>query len=157
MKTLSQPKEFVATETLDIKSGLRKISNVRIVGPVRKETQVELSHTDAIFLKIKPIVRESGNLNGTPGVILVGPKGEIKIKKGVINTWRHIHCNPKEAKKLGLKNGMAVSVYTKGIRSITFHNVKVHVNPDYRFCMHLDTDEGNAACIIDKGEGYLVI
>lgn len=161
MRWLIQPGEFAAEEKLDIQNSLRpdakKISNIRIVGPVRKQTQVELSRTDTIFLKVKSMVRESGNLKGTPGVVLVGPRGKIKIKEGVINTWRHIHCNLKESQELGLKNKMLVSVKTMGIRSITFHNVIVQVKPNYRLSMHLDTDEGNAASIVKKGIGYLII
>lgn len=157
LKNLSQLDEFAAEEKIDVEENKRKIFGVRIIGPVRGKTQVELSHTDLIFLRIKPVVRESGDIKDTPGALLIGPKGKVRIKEGVINAWRHIHCSCKEAKELGLKNGMVVSVETKGICSVTFHNVKVHVNPDYQLCMHLDTDEGNAACIIDKGEGYLVI
>ncbi len=161
LRELSQPGEFAAEERIDIQNSLkpnaRKIPNVRILGPIRNQTQVELSHTDAIFLKVKPIIRESGNLKGTPGAVLVGSQGKIKIKEGVINAWRHIHCNSKESQKLGLKNRMLVSVKTMGIRSITFHKVRVQVKPNYRLCMHLDTDEGNAACIIKKGRGYLII
>jgi len=156
LKKLTQSEEFAAKEKLDIQVKSRKIPNVRVMGLVRRETQVELSHTDGVFLRIELPVRESGYLKGTPGAILIGPKGRIKIKKGVINAWRHIHCSPKEAKKLGFKNRMSVSVKTKGICSITFHNVKVQVRPNYRFCMQLDTDEGNAACIIKKGEGVII-
>jgi len=156
LRKLAQPGEFVAEEKLDIQVGSRKISNVKIIGPVREETQIELSHTDAIFLRIEPIVRESGDIQGTPGAILISPKNKIEAKKGVINTWRHIHCSPEEAKKLGLKDGMLVSVQTSGNCSITFHNVKVRINKKYRPCMHLDTDEGNAACMPKKGEGIII-
>jgi len=156
LRNLVQPKEFAAKETLDIQVSSRKISNIRIIGPVREKTQVELSHTDGVFLRIDLPVRESEDLKETPGAILISRKGRIKIKKGVINAWRHIHCSPKEAKKLGFKNGMSVSVKTKGTCSITFHNVKVQVDKNYRLYMHLDTDEGNAACMVKKGQGYLV-
>ena len=156
LKSLAQSEEFAAKERLGIQVKSRKIPNVRIIGPVRKETQVELSHTDGVFLRIKLPVRESGDLKETPGAALIGPKGRIKIKKGVINAWRHIHCSPKEAQELGFKNGMSVSVKTKGICSITFHNVKIQIRSNYRLCMQLDTDEGNAACIIKKGEGIIL-
>ncbi len=101
-------------------------------------------------------MRKSGDLKGTPGATLIGPKNRIKIKEGVINAWRHIHCNPKEAEKFGLRDGTLISIKTPGICSVTFHKVRVRVKPSYRSCMHLDTDEGNAACITKKGEGYLV-
>ena len=156
LRELTQSGDFAAEETLDVRVDSKKLSNVRIVGPVRKKTQVELSHTDDIFLGIEAIVRISGDIRGTPGAVLIGPEKKIKIREGIINTWRHIHCSPKEAKKLGLENGMSVSVKTKGKCSITFHNVKVQVGMNSRLCIHLDTDEGNAACIIKKGGGYLV-
>lgn len=156
LRKLTQFDEFAAKEKLDIQVKSRKIPNVRIIGPVRKETQIELSHTDGVFLRIKLPVRASEDLKGTPGATLIGPKGKIKIKKGVINAWRHIHCSPKKAKELGFKNGMLVSVKTKGICSVIFHNVKVQVKPNCRLCMQLDTDEGNAACIIKKGEGIIL-
>jgi len=155
LRNLAQHGEFAAKETLDVQIGPRKISNIRIIGPVRKKTQVELSHTDAIFLRVNPIVRDSGDIDGTPGAVLIGPEKKVKIKKGVINTWRHIHCSPKQAKELGFKNGMLVSVETKGTCSLVFHNVKVFVGENFQLCMHLDTDEGNAACMVKKGEGYL--
>ena len=155
LKQLSQPNDFAARETLDIQAGFKKIKNIRIVGPTRKETQVELSRTDAIYLKLNPPIRLSGNLKGTPGIILIGPKRKIKIRRGVIIPWRHIHCSIKEAEKLGLKEGMIVSVRVKGKRSLTFCNVKIRVGENYKLCMHVDTDEGNAAGIIKKGTGII--
>jgi len=155
LRNLAQSEEFAAKETLDIQVSSKKISNIRIIGPVREKTQVELSHTDAIFLRVDPIVRDSGDIEGTPGALLIGPKKKIKIKKGIINTWRHIHCSPKQAKELGLKHGMLVSVETRGICSLVFHNVKVFIGANFQLCMHLDTDEGNAACMVKKGQGYL--
>lgn len=155
LRSLDQPQEFAAKETLDIQANSRKISNIRIIGPVRKKTQVELSHTDAIFLRVNPIVRSSGDIDGTPGIVLIGPKKKVKIKKGVINTWRHIHCSPKQANELSFKHGMLVSVETRGTCSLTFHNVKVLVTANSQLSMHLDTDEGNAACMVKGGQGYL--
>jgi propanediol utilization protein len=156
LKPLPLIKHFAAKETLDIQANSRKISNVRILGPFWKETQVELSHTDAIFLRIDAPIRDFEDLEGTPGITLIGPKNKIKIKKGVINAWRHIHCSPAEAKKLGLRDEGLVSVKTKGESSLTFHNVIVKIDKNYKLCMHLDTDEGNAACITKKGSGTLV-
>jgi len=156
LRELVQLGEFVAEEKLDIQIGSKKISNVKIVGPVRKETQVELSHTDAIYLKVEPVVKESGDIQGTPGAILISSKNKIEIKQGVINTWRHIHCNSEEAEEFGLKDGMLVSVQTSGDCSTTFHNVRVRLNENYKLCMHLDTDEGNAACMPKKGEGIII-
>ncbi len=156
LKKLSQQDDFAAKETLDICNGSRKISGVRIISPVRKETQVELSRTDAIYLKLNPPVRISGNLEKTPGIVLAGPKKKIKIKQGVIIAQRHIHCATKEAEKLGLKNGTMVSVRVEGKRAITFHNVKIRTNKNFRLYMHIDTDEGNAAGIRIKGKGETI-
>lgn len=155
-KELRQKGDFLAKEKIDISSSLRKISNMALIGPSRKETQIELSHTDIIFLRLKPIVRESGDIKATPGITLIGPKGNVKIKQGVINTWRHIHANYQEAKKLGLKDGGLVSVKIKGNCSLTFHNVIVRLSKDYNLVMHLDTDEGNAAGIVKKGKGEII-
>lgn len=157
LKQLTQPSDFTTKETLTLQAGFGKISKVRIVGPVRRKTQVELSLTDAVNLGINPPIKKSGDLEGTPGITLIGPKKRIKIKRGVIIPWRHIHCATDEAGKLGLKNGMAVSVKIKRDRAVTFHNVKIRVREDYKLCMHLDTDEGNAAGIIKKGIGKIII
>ena len=155
-KQLSQASDFAAKEKLDIQNGKIKFSGIRIVGPPREKTQVELSITDAIKLGIKPILRESGDVKGTPGIILINKKKKIKIREGVIIPLRHIHCSPKEAKRLGLKNGEMVSIKIEGKRGITFHNVKVRVKENYRLCMHIDTDEGNAAGINKKAKGFLI-
>ena len=156
LKPLSQPSDFAAKETLDIKNGPKKISKLRIVGPPRKKTQVELSATDAIRLGIKPILKESGDVKKTPGIFLISPRKKIRIKEGVIVALRHIHCTSKEAKELGLKNREMASVKIKGKREITFHKVKVRIDKNYRLCLHIDTDEGNAAEINKKGKGFLI-
>jgi len=156
LKQLTQPCDFAAEETLDIKTDWQIIPKVRIVGPIREKTQVEISMTDAINLKINPVFRHSGNVEGTPGITLIGPKGEVKIEKGVIIPHRHIHCTSMEAKNLKIKNGDIVCVKVDGERAVTFSNVKIRVREDYKLCMHLDTDEGNAAGIVKKGEGTLV-
>ncbi len=156
LKFLPAVRHFAAKETVDIQVNSKVIPNVRILGPLWKKTQVEISHTDAVFLGIKAPIRDDEDLEGTPGITLLGPKNKIKIKKGVINAWRHIHCNPEEAGKLGLKNNQLVSVKTAGRSSITFHNVMVKVKKNHKLCMHLDTDEGNATCITKTGKGKIV-
>jgi propanediol utilization protein len=156
MKNLFQPGEFAAREVLEVRSSSGESLNFRVLGPCRKETQIELSKTDAILLKITAPIRDSGNLKGTPGATLVGPKGKIKIRRGVINNWRHIHSDFKKAEKLGLKDKMSVSVKVNGLCALTFHNVKVRLGKKSRFCLHLDTDEGNAANIIGKGKGEII-
>ncbi len=156
LRDLFQPGDFAVKEILKVKTNPKKSLDVRIVGPIRKETQIELSKTDAILLGINPPIRDSDDLKGTPGATLIGPKGKIKLRQGVINAWRHIHCNFKEAKEIGLKDKILVSVKVNGTGSITFHNVKVRVEKKSRFCLHLDTDEGNATNIDKKGEGIII-
>jgi len=155
IKQLTQPSDFAAKEVVQIytKEG---IINLRIVGPIRKETQVELSLTDAIKLGIKPVLRISGDIQRTPGAVLVGPRGRAKIKRGVIIALRHIHCTPKEAEKIGVRNGQIVSVKIPGKREIIFKNIIVRVKDDYKLCLHIDTDEGNAAGINHKTIGFLI-
>jgi len=157
LRNLFQPGDFAAKEILEVKTNPEKSLNLRVIGPIRKETQIELSKTDAILLGINPPIRDSDDLKGTPGATLIGPKGKIKLRQGVINAWRHIHCNFKEAKEFGLKDKILVSVKVNGIGSITFHNVKVRVEKRSWPCLHLDTDEGNAANIQAKGSGEIII
>jgi putative phosphotransacetylase len=156
LKDLTQPCDFAAHETLGLKVGHNRISNVRIVGPARPKTQIEISFTDAFSLGIMPPLRISGDVKDTPGIIFIGPKGERSIKAGIIIAKRHLHCNYAEAKKLGLKKEKPVSIKIKGERETTFHNIVVRIRKDYKLCLHLDTDEGNAAGILKKGEGILI-
>ena len=148
--------QYATKETLTLKNGKKEIKNVRLVVPFRKETQVELAYTDAINLNIKPVLRLSGCLRNTPGVELIGPKGKVKLQKGVIVAKRHIHLSPKEAEKLNLKHKDIVSVLVRGKRAILFGNVIVRVKEGFNMAMHLDTDEGNACGISQKGTGYIV-
>jgi len=153
---LTQPGMFAAKETVTIQKNNKKITKVRIVGPTRPKTQVELSLTDAYHLGIKSPIRKSGILKGTPGIMLIGPKKKLKIKEGVICAWRHIHLSPQEAKKLKLEKQNFVSIRTKGIRSVIFNNVRIRINKNYRLCLHLDIDEGNAANISKKGKCIII-
>lgn len=154
-KELSQPNEFAAEETVKVKTKEAEFENVRIVGGIRKYTQFELSKTDAIFLGIDPPIRVSGNIKDTPGVTLVGPEGSTTLKEGAIIAKRHIHCTPTEAKRLGLKDKEEVSVKITGKRELTFHNVAVRVDKNYKLSCHIDTDEGNAAAVYKKCEGII--
>lgn len=153
---LTQPEDFSAEETLTVENNGRKIENIRIVGPVREKTQVELSKTDAIYLKIDPPIRLSGDVSGSAGLDLIGPAGKISMGEGVIISWRHIHCNSDEAEKLEIKNEDIVSVELAGDRGVVFRNVRVRVGDNYKLAMHIDTDEGNAAGINKTGEGELL-
>ena len=156
LRKLSQADDFAAKERIDIKIGNKIIKDVRIVGSVRRETQIEISLTDAFNVNVKPVLRLSGNLKGTPGAVLIKGEKKLKIKQGVIIAQRHLHCSPNEAKLLKLKNGAFISVKVEGKRGITFHNIKVRVKQGYKLSLHLDTDEGNAAGIKRRDFGKIV-
>ncbi len=144
-KNLSQPGQFSSQERVEIKGPRGAISNVVILGPCRNFTQVELSLTDCIKLGIRGKIRESGNLEGTDGCILIGPKGNINLNQGVIVAKRHIHMNPQEAKFFGVKDGdMGKVRIVSKCRSLTFEDVVLRVNSSFSLAMHIDTDEANA-------------
>jgi len=155
-KELSQPGMFAANETVEIRSRFSKICRVRIVGPLRPYTQAEISKTEAINLKVDPPLRKSGDIKNTPGIVLVGQKGEIEIKSGVIIAKRHIHMTEKEAKELSVKEGDLLKVKTEGERGLVFENVLVRIDENFSFAMHIDTDEGNAAGIMGCVMGKIV-
>ena len=146
-KDLSQPGQFAANEKVDFVGPKRTIAGVRILGPVRNETQVEVSVTDAFTLGVAPVVRNSGEIEETPGLKIVGPKGEVELSKGCIVAARHIHMHTSDAEKFGLSDKDLVSIKVDGPRAVVFENVLVRVNKDYALEMHVDTDEGNAALL----------
>ncbi|WP_028400563.1 phosphate propanoyltransferase [Ectobacillus panaciterrae] len=145
LKELSQPGEFAAEETVTIRTQKSEIKNVRILGPVRSITQVEISKTDSFTLGIKPPVRPSGKIEGTPGLTIIGPQGEVEIPNGVIIAQRHIHMTPDDAKSFGVDDGQYVSIKTAGERGLIFDKVLIRVKDTYALDMHIDTDEANAA------------
>ncbi len=148
-KDLSQPGQFASNEKVDLVAGDKMISGVRILGPVRHETQVELSQTDARSLKINPPLRISGDLEGSVGIKIIGPKGEVEIKEGVIIAKRHMHCTPETAAELGLTDGcdIKVKVGEDDVRGLIFDNVEVRISDQYSDAVHIDTDEGNACAM----------
>lgn len=152
LKPLSQPGQFASRETVAVQTAAGCVDNVRILGPARKATQVEISRTDANRLKINPPVRLSGDVKNSSGAKIIGPKGAVKIKEGVIIAERHLHCDPTNGKKLGLKNNQRVSVKTQGNRSATFNNVVVRISKDSSLAFHIDTDEANAALSFNGGQ-----
>lgn len=156
-KNLTQPGQFAAEETITASSKNKKTFKIRVVSPVREKTQVEISTTDAYFLGMRPAIRKSGDLKGTPGILLIGPKGKVNLKEGVIVPWRHIHMSVSEAKKIGIKNGVFVSLLIKGPRAAVFHKVRVRVGKDFKLSVHLDTDEGNAVGAAKKTIGELIV
>ena len=145
-KPLSQPGQYACEERVTIVGPKKALPGVSILGPFRKETQVELSATDARSIGLPIAVKESGDLEGTPGCKVVGPCGEIEISKGVIVAKRHIHATTKDAAELGVqdKDVVSVKVETNG-RSLVFGDVVVRVSDSYALAMHIDTDESNAA------------
>ncbi|HIT89040.1 MAG TPA: phosphate propanoyltransferase [Candidatus Merdenecus merdavium] len=126
---------------------LRAIENVRILGPVRKASQVEISSTDAIKLGIKAPIRESGNIKGSAPIAIVGPKGAVYLEEGCIVAKRHIHMAPKDALQAGVVDGQTVSVQADNQRGTIFHHVQIRVDDSFTLEMHIDTDEANAAQI----------
>ena len=144
-KDLSQPGQFACEEKVTI-VGSKKEMKASILGPVRPETQVELSLTDARSIGVDAPIRESGDVAGSGACKLVGPAGEVELKEGVIAAKRHIHATPEDAEKLGVKDKDVVSVKidTEG-RSLVFGDVVVRVSPKYALAMYIDTDESNAA------------
>ena len=143
-KDLSQPGQFACNEKVAVVNENKKIEHIRILGPLRDETQVELSMTDCFFLGIKAPVRMSGDLEGTTGIKILGLNGETVIDRGVIVAKRHIHISPLEARKLGVVDREEVNVKIEGEREVVYDNVVVRVSPKFRLAMHIDTDEGNA-------------
>lgn len=156
-KDLSQPGQFACEERVTVVGPKKELAGVSILGPCRKETQVELSLTDARSIGVKAAIRESGDLEGTEGCKLIGPCGEVEITKGVIAAKRHIHMTPEDAEKYGItdKQIVEVKIDTDG-RSLVFGDVVARVSPSYKLAMHLDTDEANAAAIPGSCEGEIL-
>ena len=155
-KELSQLGQFASKETIDIIGPKSVIKNIRIIGPCRPKTQIEISKTDGYALGDIPPIRVSGDVVGSPGVIVRGPRGEIRIKEGLIAALRHIHVSLVEAKEHGLVDRQRVSVEVKGRRALIFRDVIVRTNSNFRLSFQIDTDEGNAADVEMGDEGELV-
>lgn len=145
VKYLSQPGQFAADERVNLIGPKGRINNVRILGPIRKRTQVEISKTDGFTLGITPPVRDSGDVDGSPGITIEGPKGTISIEEGVICALRHIHMTPEDAKRFDLHDKEMVKVKVNGERALIFEEVIVRVREDFALDFHVDTDEANAA------------
>ena len=144
-KDLVQPGQFACEEKVDIVGPKKTLAGVRVLGPARKETQVELALTDARTIGIKAPIRESGKLEGTPGCKLVGPCGEVELDHGVIAALRHVHLSAAQAQEAGVKDKDVISIKIGGERGLVFDNVLVRAGEGHEREVHLDTDEGNAA------------
>ena len=146
IKDLSQPGQFACKEQLTIVGpSMRPIEGVRVLGPERKQSQVEISRTDSFVLKVKPPVRESGSLTGSAPITIIGPKGIVTLKEGCIIANRHIHMSLEEGERYGVTDGEYVDVEMGGIRRSLFYDVQIRVHKDFRLEMHIDTDDANAA------------
>ena len=147
LKPLSQPGQYASEETVTIKGPKGSIDKVRVLGPTRRQTQMEVSRTDCFVLGIQPPVRDSGDIDNSAGIELIGPKGSTYIDVGVIIAQRHIHMHTKDAENFGLEDKDRVFVRTGGDRSVIFENVLIRVSDKFSLEFHVDTDEANAASL----------
>lgn len=152
-RDLSQPGQYLCEERVKLVTLSGEIANVAVLGPERKETQVELSLTDARALGVKPPIRLSGDLRGAADVIIVGPKGVITAKGSVIVAKAHVHMTPEDAKRYGVEHGQSVNIRMGTERSITLNDVQIRVDKNFGLAVHIDYDEANAAQV---GGGNIV-
>ena len=152
IKDLSQPGQYACKEQLTIVGpSMRAIEGVRVLGPERRASQVEISRTDSFVLKVKPPVRESGDIKGSAPITIIGPKGIVTLNEGCIIANRHIHMSEEEGKVFGLRDGDYADVELCGERRSLFYDVQIRVHRDFRLEMHIDTDDANAAGV---GNGF---
>lgn len=154
-KDLKQPGQYACEEKITV-VGPKGSLTMRVLGPARKQSQVEVSLTDGFALGVKPPVRQSGDLAGSPGAKLVGPKGEVEISEGVIAASRHIHMHTDDGERFGVKDKDIVSVEFGGERGVVFRNVLCRVNEAYALEYHVDIDEGNAAGLKNGDEVEII-
>lgn len=145
LRELSQPGQFAARETVRLIGSKGVFDKVRVLGPCRTKTQIEISRTDSYKLGVPCTIRLSGDLTGSPGILVMGPNGYIELKEGVILSKRHLHIEESLAVAWGLTNGQVIKVGVKGSRGLIFDNVIIRTGPGHKLALHLDTDEGNAA------------
>jgi len=143
-RELSQPGQYLANERVTVVGPKGEFQNVAVLGPERKEGQVEISLTDGRFLGITPPVRPSGQVEASPGITLQGPCGRVELKQGVIAALRHIHVHPEDAPRLGVQDKQLVRLKTYTARPVVFEEVLVRVHPEFKTSVHLDIDEANA-------------
>lgn len=155
-KDLSQPGQYACEETVDVVGPKGTLKKVRILGPIRPETQVELAQTDARAIGISALLRESGKLEGSAGCKLVGPKGEVELDKGCIVAHLHIHFHTDEAEKMGIKDKQTLNVLVRGQKDVVFCDVIARVGDKMKLDFHLDTDEANAALVKNGDCGVIL-
>jgi putative phosphotransacetylase len=155
-KELKQPGQFASDELVDVVGPKGTLKGIRVLGPTRKESQVELAMTDARTVGLSLPIRESGKLDGTPGVKLIGPAGEVTLEKGAIIALRHIHLSPAQAAEAGVKDKDWVTVKTSGSRPLIFEDVLIRSGDAHTREFHVDTDEGNAAGLKNDDEVEII-
>lgn len=147
IKDLAQPGQYACKETVTVCGPKGAIEKIRILGPLRSKTQVEILRGDSFKLGVAPEVRMSGDLHGTPGIAIIGPKGSVQIKEGVIVAQRHIHMTPANAQHFGVHDGQTVSIKVDGPRGGIYNNVAIRANDTSALECHIDTEEANAMCV----------
>lgn len=152
---LKQPGQFASNETVTIRGPKGEFDKVRILGPVRNQSQIEISKTDSFRLGVRPPIRESGQLTGTPGLEMIGPKGTVSLPQGAIIALRHIHMTPQQAEAMGVWDKDIVEVETFGERHGVFGDVLIRVSDQFSLEMHVDVDEANA-CSLSNNDYVLI-
>lgn len=157
LKPIKQPGQFAAVEKVIIKTQKSQIDNVRILGPVRNYSQVEISKTDAYQLGIDPPIRESGDIKGSESITIIGPKGQVYLKEGCIIATRHIHISPKQIELYGLAGRNSVDVFVEGEKSAILKNVSLKISDPAYYELHIDTDDANANGIKNEDIATILI
>lgn len=155
-KKLSQPGQFASTAKVTLVGQKKQIENVRVLGPCRSATQIEISKTDSFTLGVTAPIRLSGKIIGSGAIKLVGPNGAVELKEGVIVAKRHVHMNPEQARKYNVSQGQNVRVQVDGPRALTFDQVEVRIDEEFDASMHIDTDEANAAGLDSLTTGNII-
>lgn len=156
-KELGQPGQYAAEETVTLHGPKGELGRVRVLGPLRSASQMEISVTDGFALGVRPPIRESGKIEGTPGLTIVGPKGTIEKDTGTIAALRHIHLDPETAQRIGVKDKQMVKVEIPGLRGGILHNVLIRVSEQFAPEMHIDVDEANAFGVKNGDRAYIIV
>lgn len=157
VKDLGQPGQYAAAETVTSQGSKGELKRMRVLGPLRDESQIEISIGDGYMLGVRAPIRESGQLEGTPGVKVVGPNGEVEIKRGVIVALRHIHLDPVTAERMGVHDGQLVRVEVGGLRGAILNNVLIRVSEKYAPEMHIDVEEANALGVKNGDQARIIL
>ena len=155
-RPLSQPGQFLANERVTVMGPKGELEHVAVLGPERKEAQVEISLTDGRALGIQPPVRMSGDVRNSPGAVLVGPAGRVTLDQGIIAAQRHIHMRPETAKAMGVTDGQQVKLQVYTARPLIFEDVAVRISPEFADFVHLDYDEANACGFVPGDLGRIL-